>query len=151
MAIYQATFSIAGVNAVNQVLANIKTAASDRAFVREIGVFVEVAPTNAPQYGIMRMNAAGTGAITVATPLYSDPSDGAPSAGLETAWATTRPTVTGGAGRRALVPSTIGNGYVWDFTNRPLVVPVSSGLCVIIANASGTTVGQHGGYLVWEE
>jgi hypothetical protein len=151
MAFYQSTFSIAGVNTTNQVLANLKTAATDRAIIREIGVFVEVAPTSAPQYGLMRMNAVGTGAITVATPLLSDPADGAASVGLETAWATTRPTVTGGVGRRALVPATIGNGYVWDFTNRGLIVPVSSGLCIVIANASGATVGQHGGYVVWEE
>lgn len=151
MALYQSVFSIAGVNTASQVLANLKTAASDRAIIREIGVFIEVAPSNAPQYGIQRMNAVGTGAITVATPLLSDSADGVASAGLETAWATTRPTVTGGVGRRALVPSAIGNGVVWDFTNRGLLVPVSSGLCIIIANASGATVGTHGGYVVWEE
>lgn len=151
MALYQSVFSIAGVNATSQVLANLKTAASDRAIIREVGVFIETAPTNAPQYGLQRMNAVGTGAITVASPLLSDTSDGAAATGLETAWATTRPTVTGGVGRRALIPSAIGNGYVWDFTNRGLVVPVSAGLCLVIANASGATVGQHGGYVVWEE
>lgn len=151
MALYQSVFSIAGVNTTSQVLANLKTASTDRAIIREVGVFIETAPTNAPQYGLQRMNAVGTGTITVATPLLCDIADGPASAGLETAWVTTRPTVTGGVGRRASVPSTIGNGYVWDFTNRGLIVPVSAGLCIVIANASGATVGQHGGYVVWEE
>lgn len=151
MALYSATFSIAGVNTANQVLANLKTTASDRAIIREVGVFIEVAPSNAPQYGLMRMNAVGTGAITTATVGTHDPADGANSVVLETAWATTRPTVTGGSFRRAMVPLAIGNGAVFDFTNRGLIVPVSSGLCVVIANASGATVGTHGGYITWEE
>lgn len=151
MALYSATFSAAGVNSANAVLANLKTTTTDRAWVREIGVFIEVASTNAPQYGLMRMNAVGTGAITTATALLSDPADGAASVLLETAWATTRPTVTGGSGRRTMVPNTIGNGVIWDFTNRPLIVPVSAGLCVVMINASGATTGTHGGYVVWEE
>lgn len=151
MALYHATFSIAGVNATNQVLFNLKTTTTDRAFIREVGMFVEVAPSNAPQYALMRMNAVGTGAITTATAGLSDASDGAASVLLETAWATLRPTVQGGAFRRAMVPSTIGNGVVWDFTNRPIIVPVSAGLCGVIINASGATVGTHGGYVVWEE
>lgn len=151
MALYHATFSIAGVNSANAVFFNLKTTTSDRAWVREIGMFIEVASTNAPQYGIMRMNAVGTGAITTATAALSDPADGANSVVLETAWATTRPTVTGGAFRRTMVPNTIGNGVVWDFTNRPLIVPVSAGLCGVMINASGATTGTHGGYVVWEE
>lgn len=151
MALYSAVFTISGVNTANQVLANLKTAASDRAIIREVGVFIEVAPSNAPQYGLMRMNAVGTGAITVATAALSDTADGAVTAGLETAWATTRPTVTGGVFRRTMVPLAVGNGVVFDFTNRGLIVPVSAGLCVMIANASGATVGTHGGYVTWEE
>lgn len=151
MALYHATFSIAGVNTANQVLFNLKTTTTDRATVREIGIFIEAAPTNAPQYGLQRMNAVGTGAITTATVGLTDPADGANSVVLETAWATNRPTVTGGAFRRAMVPSAVGNGVVWDFTNRGILVPVSAGLCGVIINASGTTVGTHGGYVVWEE
>lgn len=151
MALYSATFSIAGVNATNQVLANLKTAASDRAIIREVGVFIEVAPTNAPQYALMRMNADGTGGTTNATALTHDPADGAASALLGTAWVTLRPTVTGGAGRRTMVPLAVGNGVIFDFTNRGLIVPVSAGMCVVILNASGATTGTHGGYVTWEE
>jgi hypothetical protein len=151
MAIYQADFSIGGVNSTAQVLNCLKTTASDRAWIREIGVFIEVAPTNAPQYALARMNASGTGAITTSTVFKSDPADGANSVVLETAWATARPTVVAGSARRTMVPSVVGNGVVWDFTNRPLIVPVSAGVCVIILNASGATTGTHGGYVVWEE
>lgn len=151
MALYHATFSIAGVNSANAVLFNLKTTTTDRAFLREVGFFIEVASTNAPQYGLMRMSAVGTGAITTATVGLSDPADGANSVVLETAWATTRPTVTGGAFRRAMVANTIGNGVIFDFTNRPITVPVSAGLCGVMINASGATTGTHGGYVVWEE
>lgn len=151
MAIYRAAFSIIGVNAADQVLANLKTAASDRAILRALGVFITTAPTNAPQYGLKRMNAVGTGAITVATAMVGDPADGAASAGLETAWATTRPTVTGGLGALASVANAIGNGIIFDFTARGIVVPVSTGLCVVVNNASGATVGAHNGWAEWEE
>ncbi len=151
MAIYQAVFTIAGVNAVDGVLFNLKAAAADRARLLEVGFFIETASTNAPQYGLKRMNAVGTGAITNATIALSDAAEGAAASSLETAWATTRPTVTGGAFRRAMVANTIGNGVIFDFTNRPLLVPVSGGLCGVMLNASGATAGVHGGYVVWED
>lgn len=151
MALYHATFSIAGVNAADGVLANLKAGAADRCWIREVGVFVEAAPTNAPQFGLKRMNAVGTGAITTASTGLSDPADGAAAGALETAWATLRPTVTGGAFRRTMVPAAIGNGVIWDFTNRPLLVPLSAGMCVVMLNASGATTGTLGGYVTWEE
>lgn len=149
MAIYQATFTIAGVNSANAVLFSLETAASDRAIIREVGFFIEVASTSAPQYGLMRRNAAGVTPVN-ATVGTSDPADGAASANLQTSWAT-RPTVTGGAFRRAMVANTIGNGIIFDFSSRGIVVPVSAGLCGVMINASGATTGTHGGYVVWEE
>jgi hypothetical protein len=151
MALYHATYSIAGVNSTNQVLFNLKAGSADRCTVREVGMFIEVAPTNAPQYSLMRMNADGTGGTTAATIGLSDTADGAASAALGTAWVTLRPTVTGGAYRRSMVPLAIGNGVIFDFTNRGIIIPLSGGLCGVILNASGATVGTHGGYVVWEE
>lgn len=151
MAFYQATFSIAGVNAVDGVLANLKTVASDRATLREIGIFIDVLPTTPPVFGLKRMLAVGTGAITLTAPMLADIADGTNAAGLETAWATTRPTVTGSSGRRAPVANTIGNGAVFDFTNRGIIVPISAGLCPVNLVASGATLGQFSGYVVWEE
>ena len=153
MALYQANFSIAGVNAADGVLFNLKTAASDRATLREVGFFIQIASSNAPQYGLKRMNAVGTGSITVATPMLCDAADGTASAGLETAWATLRPTViTAAGGRLAAVANTIGNGVIFDFSGpKGLVVPVSAGICGVMLNASGATTGTHCGYVVWEE
>jgi hypothetical protein len=152
MELYSAEFAgIAGVNAVDAVLANLKTAASDRAFIREIFIAIEGAPTNAPIFGIKRMNAVGTGAITTASAFAQDSNAGAPATTLEIAWATTRPTVTGGSARRGAVPLAIGNGFLFDFTNRPLVVPVSAGICLVNRLASGATLGSFGGHIVWDE
>lgn len=148
---YQSTFSIAGVNAVDGVLFNLKAAAGVRAHLLEVGFFIETAPTNAPQFGIKRMNAVGTGAITAGAIGLSDAADGAAASALETAWATTRPTVVGGAFRRAMVANAIGNGVIFDFTNRQLWVPLSGGLCGVMLNAAGATLGVLGGYVVWEE
>jgi hypothetical protein len=151
MAIYSAEFTIAGVNTADGVLFNLKTTTTDRAKLLEVGFFVEVAPTNAPQFGLKRMSAVGTGTITTATIALHDAADGAASCTLETAWATTRPTVTGGSFTRGQVPATIGNGLVYSFVMSPIIVPVSSGLCGVMRNASGATTGTLGGYVRWEE
>lgn len=151
MAIYSAEFSAAGVNSADAVLFNLKTAASDRARILEVGFFVEAAPTNAPQFGLKRMNGVGTGTITTAAALAHDAADGTPATGMETAWATTRPTVTGGSARRGQAPTAIGNGVIFDFRSNPIVVPVSSGVCGVMRNASGSTTGTLGGYVTWEE
>lgn len=151
MARYSATYSIAGVNAVDAVLANLKAGAADRMFLRQAFFGIEVAPTNAPAFGLKRMNAVGTGAITNATNFLHDPADGVAAGVLETAWATTRPTVTGGAARRGWVPLAVGNGFLFDFRDSPLLVPLSAGLCLVNLIASGATVGTFGGYVEWDE
>lgn len=151
MARYSGEFSIAGVNSADAVLFNLKAGSADRIFVEQIFFAIEVASTNAPIYGIKRMNAVGTGTITTATLFALDPADGTAAGSLETAWVTTRPTVTGGSAVRGAVPNAIGNGFLFDFTNRPLVVATSAGLCGVMRNASGTTTGTHGGYVIWSE
>jgi hypothetical protein len=152
MALYSAGFSVAGVNTANTVLANLKAAASDRLRLIEVGVFIAVAPTTAPDLVLVRMSAVGTGAITTATSVLHDTGEGAVTGTLETAWATTRPTVTGGHARRALLPLTIGAGVIWSFgPGLELVVNVSAGLCLQNINASGATLGTLNGYFMWNE
>jgi hypothetical protein len=151
MAIYHAEYSIAGVNSVDGVLWNLKSASQDRVTLIEAGFFIEAAPSNAPQFGIKRMNAVGTGTITTATVAQSDASDGTSAATLETAWATTRPTVTGGSFLRGQAPTTVGNGIVFDFRAAPIIVPLSGGLCGIMRNAAGATVGTLGGWIKWTD
>ena len=151
MAIYSAEFTIAGVNAVDAVLFNLKTVATDRAKILQVGFTIETATTNPPIFGLKRMLAVGTGAITTTAPLIHDLAEAAASALLETAWATTRPTVTGGSATRAAVPTAIGNSIIYDFSMSPLIVPVSAGICGVMRNASGVTLGVLGGYVRWEE
>ena len=90
-AIYSAEFTIVGVNAVDGVLFNLKTVATERAKVLQVGFFVESLTTNPPQFGLKRMLAVGTGAITTTPPGVHDAAEGANTALLETAWATTSP------------------------------------------------------------
>lgn len=151
MGLYRGTFNIAGVNSADQVLFNLKAAASDRARLKQVFFGIQTAPTNQPRFGLKRMNAVGVGTITAATVALHDPADGAAAAALETAWATTRPTVTGGNFLDAIVPTVVGNGFLFDFLGRDIIVPLSGGLCGTIINASGTTVGQFGGHVEWEE
>lgn len=143
--------AIAGVNAVDAVLANLKAAATDRIFLRQAFFAIEAVPTNAPAFGFKRMNAVGTGTITSAAGSAHDGADGTASGVLETAWATTRPTVTGNSFRRGFVPLAIGNGFLFDFRDAPLVVPLSGGICFINRLASGATLGSFSGYAEWDE
>ena len=89
--------------------------------------------------------------ITLATNFLHDPADAAAATGLETAWATLRPTVTGGSCVRGAVPTAIGNGIIYDFSLAPLIVPVSAGICGLMRNATGATLGVLGGFVRWDE
>jgi hypothetical protein len=149
---YASTFSVAGVNSANNVLAQLKAAATDLLQVLEIGMFIEAVQTNAAILALQRMNAVGTGAITSTAGVPQDSRDPAATAVLETAWATTKPTLLSNTLlRRFQCANTIASGIIWDFTNRPLIVPVSGGLDLIQVNASGATLGTIGGWVVWDE
>ena len=149
---YSVAFSVAGVNAANGVLANLKATATDRLTVLEVGMFIETAPTTAPILALQRMAAVGTGAITTTPGALHDMADAASNGLLEIAWATTRPTLTANTIiRRGQLPVTVGGGFIWDFSSRPLIVPLNGGLCLIDINASGATLGQFGGYITWDE
>jgi hypothetical protein len=96
------------------------------------------------------MNAVGTGAITSTSPEKNDTNDVA-AAVLETAWATTRPTITGNPLARFQLPVTLGSAIIYDMTNRPIVVATSGGLIVQEINAGGATGLTLGGWIAWEE
>lgn len=151
MARYAGEFSVAGVNSADGVLFNLKSGATNPLLIEQVFFNIETATTNAPIFGVKKMNAVGTGTITTATLFAMDGLGGTSVASLETAWATTRPTVTGGSPVRGAVPLAVGNGFLFDFTNRPLVVAINTGLCGVMRNATGTTVGVLGGYVIWSE
>lgn len=151
--IQQAVISVAGVNAANTILANLKAAAANRIRLIEVAAWVEIASTTPLALQLERMNAVGTGAITSTAAAPADPGDSAGAAVVETAWVTTRPTRLGTplGLRRCQLAISIGSGWIWDFTNRPLVIPASGGLLLNQVPASGATLGQLGVSFVWDE
>lgn len=152
MTIYTSTFSVAGVNAASNVLVNLKAATTDRLKILEVAAFIEAIPSNAPLLLLQRMLAAGTGAITTVTGVSHDPAEPNASGSIETAWATTKPTLVGTSILgRFQAANAIGNGIIWDFTNRPIILAVSGGLCLVQSNASGVTLGTIGGWVRWDE
>lgn len=151
MARYGGEFSVAGVNSADGVLFNLKASATVPLFIEQIFFEIEVVSTNAPIYGVKKMNAVGTGTITTATSKDLDGLGGTSAATLETAWATTRPTVTGGSPLRGAIPLAVGNGFLFDFRPGMLIVPINTALCGLMRNASGATVGTHGGYVIWQD
>jgi hypothetical protein len=151
MSLHSADFSIAGVNTAGTTLLNLKASSTVPITVVEFGVFYSVLSTTAYDVGLVRMNAVGTGAIT-STAGAPHVTGATSTAVLETAWATTRPTVTGSRFRRAVIPLTLGAGYIWPFPlgEGPLA-PVSGGICFYGIGASGATTGTLNGYITWDE
>jgi hypothetical protein len=154
MALVSAGFSIAGVNTATSVLLNLKAAATRGITVLEWNIFYAVLSTNAYQLALYRMNAVGTGAITSTAGATHIPVDTAQTV-LETAWATTRPSVTGSSFRQFTLPLTLGAGISWPLGNiippGGIQVAQGGGLCLQGVNASGVTTGTLNGSVTWDE
>ena len=62
-----------------------------------------------------------------------------------------RPAIVGelGSVRKAALPAAIGNGIIWTFSDRGLVIPVSSSLLIWNWGAGANSVLN--GYIEWEE
>jgi hypothetical protein len=153
MAFYRVPFTLAAgaTSAANLVLANFKTGTRPVKLVG-LSAFIEgTAPTNAPIIGLQRMLAVGTGAITSSVPEKLHPDDGAPLSVLETAWVTTRPTLTGLLLMRAQMPLTSASAMLLDHTMRPIWILASAGLCLTQVNAGGATGTTLGGWAELEE
>lgn len=153
MAFYRIPFTLAAgaTSAANLVLANFKAGTRPMKLVG-LNVFIEgTAPTTAPIIGLQRMLAIGTGAITSSVPEKLDPDDGAPLGVFETAWVTTRPTLTGLLLMRAQLPLTAASAALLDHTMRPIRILAAAGLCITQVNAGGATGTTLGGWAELEE
>lgn len=148
---YSHGLSKAGVNTANTVMWMIRTASADRVRIREIGISVEVAPTTPPIFVLARPT--GLGATPTNTAFAADdPAAPAAVTLLDTAWVTPPTfTTTGPFLRRIALPVTAGSGIVWCFSGEGLIVPVSSGLIIANAAASGATLGSFGLYIALDE
>lgn len=149
---YAGGFSVAGVNTANTPYVNLK-AGGDRTQLLQLNIQIETAPSTAPIFSLERMNAVGTGAITLAANGPFDNVDSAALTTIEVLWATLRPTRLGTPVNliRSMLPVTIGGQLIFDFTNRPIIIPASGGLMLVNLNASGATLGQFGGNFIWDE
>lgn len=139
----------ATVNATDKAMWNLKAGSGKSLAVYEVGVFLESGTAAAIGFALLRMNAAGSGAITSDTPSAEDPSLGATSAVLEKTWATTDPTTSGVAFRRGTTPATLGTGFIWTFPDPGLVIAAGGGL-VICQTAAATTANLRC-YVAYDE
>lgn len=103
----------------------IRTASTDRAQVREIGVFLNAA--TASLFGLGRPAAIGVTPTSPVTFLAMDTGDPVATVTSALAWGTA-PTAPTNFLRRAGLAAAVGNGIIWTFGPRELVIPVSSSL-----------------------
>jgi hypothetical protein len=113
--------------AANAPYCDLRTVASDRVRVREIGI--SVATAVASSVGLIRPNAVGTATSPVALQ-PQDPNDPAATATVGIAWS---PAPTLAATpiylRRTVIPATIGSAFIWPwYPAQELIVPVNSSL-----------------------
>lgn len=142
----------AGINTADSILAQLRSTSTRELKVVEVGFGVYTAPTTAPQPYLTRATAAGTSTTTLAGQAFN-PRSASAHGSMDTAWSA-NPTITTtnkvSAGGLAV---TAGGFLVWTFYDEPFVIAPSTagGLCVVVANASGATVGAHSIYYIWDE
>lgn len=154
MARFEVSNVRAGANAANTIMWQFKASATSRARIFEIGL--SLATLNAgtgstgPSWRLQRATALGTSTATVAAE-EQDPGGGAATALLDTAWSTL-PTLAATSMRLYATPNTMGSGIVWTWPDhRPFIVPISNGICIVNALATGATPGTMNCYFIFEE
>ena len=134
------------------VLAEVRTAATERIYITEIGVSVGVAGAS-PTIGLIRRNALG---ITPTSPKLGqarDPADAVSVSSSAVAWGTP-PTLPGTPIylRRVTLPAQLGAGWVWTFPfGSELVVPVSDAILLNMVAISSAVATAIDFYFVWRE
>ena len=146
MGVYSASIITPAAGA-NAPFADLRNGASQRLYVREIGVFTTAA--TATSVGLVRPATFGTASTTTAGQ-QEDPADTNSAALIGCAWSTA-PTLTAAPVylRRVVLPAQIGAGVIWTWPDEALVVPVSSAIALWnFAGAAGSALAV---YLRWEE
>jgi hypothetical protein len=149
---YETGVSKAGVNTANTVMWALR-APTRRTWLHELGIFVDTAPTTAPQFVLARNTAGTVTASTTSVGLACVPEASTGTTTLDSAW-TAAPTftTTGPFIRRVALPVTAGAGVIWTWPDG-LVITTTATTFLVIANAaaSGATLGQFSVYASWEE
>jgi hypothetical protein len=109
-------------------IATLVSAASPRAEIREIGVFLTTAV--AAEVGTGRPAAAGVGTLTGNLIQALDSADVAGVHTLTTAFGTSAPTAPAVPMKRIQLPAVIGAGVVWVYAPGELIVPISANFVV---------------------
>jgi hypothetical protein len=148
---YEAANSKAGVNTANTVMWQLRnTGTAERLEIVEIGISISTAPTTAPSFYLARASAVGT----ITTTMVGQPHDTAETTAqgsLDSVFSAA-PTINTALPLRQLgLPVTAGSGLIWTFYDKPLIVPINLGLCIVNANASGATLGVMAAYAAWDE
>lgn len=144
MARYECAFATPAA-ATNAALFDIRTGATERIRVLEIGLFSTAATTVTPS--AERSTTLGTTSTTV-VPQPLDTGDATATSVIGTAWSVA-PASTAVPLRRIALPANIGAGFIWTFGGSGLVIPTSSSL--VIMNRLGTTGPVMNGYVVIDE
>jgi hypothetical protein len=146
MALYSAAVRTPAAGA-GAAYCDLRTAAGNRARVKEIGVILATAV--ASSIGLIRPATVGTASTTTAGQ-PDDPADPAGSAVIGSAWSSA-PTVGSIYLRRGMTAAVIGTGVVWSFwaNDRGLLVPVSSSL--LLWNFGAGAGAALDVWIVWDE
>lgn len=144
MALYRVAIAT-GATAAAAAIAQLKSAASDRIYVREIGVFCNAATQS--QIGLVRSATLGTATTTVLGQAC-DPAEPAGTGALESAWSAA-PTIGAIYLARFVLPAAIGAGIIIPFQPRELILNAATGLCLWNFGAAANSVLQL--HVVWEE
>lgn len=115
----------------------LRTASTDRAYLRELGI--TLAAATASTFGFGRPAAIGVTPASPVSLLPEDPALPAATTQVALAWAT-GPTIPAAFLRRIQLPATIGAGIIWTWEPPGLIVPVSSS--IILWNLSATGVSD---------
>jgi hypothetical protein len=132
------------------MIAALVTASGSRAVVREIGVSVAtVGASSAPEVGLGRPAAAGTGTLTGTLGQALDSADVASLTTLTTTnFGTANPTAPTNFFRRFQLPNIQGAGIVWVWEPQEFVLPISANLVIW---QFGSIAVTYDVYVKWAE
>ena len=150
---YGVSHTKAGVNTADTVMWQIRPGSNDDVFIYEIGLSIAVAPTNGPMWRLTRSTTLGTATAQV-SPVLEDPGSNTANCRLDQTWSST-PTIGAQSAftdlRRFTTTASVGNGIVWTWYDKPLVIQAGTGLSISNGVASGATLGSLQIYVRFDE
>lgn len=144
MALYRGAIRTAGA-AAGAAFAALRSGAGKRLYVREIGFYLSSATTLS--LGLVRANTPGTASVSL-TGQACDPTDGAGTGSVDSAWSTV-PTIGTAFLDRITLPAAAGAGLILPYGRGELVIPASGSLLLWnVSSGAGPALDVH---FVWEE